>query len=68
MSSKPGTTRTRVRSAGGEKTVGRLVLAVLASWGVYVALDRFTVAPDAFAYWVSGAAAALALTVRTGRR
>ncbi|MEU8383971.1 hypothetical protein [Streptosporangium sp. NPDC048865] len=65
------TTRTHATNASkadNEKTFGRLVLAVLLSWGVYVVLDRFTVAPDPLAYWLSGAAAALILAVRAGRR
>lgn len=60
--------KTRAHSGRGEKAFGRLFLAALLSWGVYVACDRFTVAPDALACWASGAVAALTLTVRAGRR
>ncbi|UBU19192.1 hypothetical protein [Nonomuraea gerenzanensis] len=59
--------RTSRRSKGGDVLLGRLVAAVVLSWGVYVVLDRFTVAPAALALWLS-AAAALTLTIRAGRR
>lgn len=60
-------TRPRSRSASSEKTIGRLLLAALLSWIAYVLLDHFTIAPDSFAMWASGAVAALTLTVRAGK-
>ncbi|MBX6386695.1 MAG: hypothetical protein IRZ07_27585 [Microbispora sp.] len=64
---RPAKARVRSGSGSGEKALGRLCFAAFLSWITYVLLDQLTVAPDALATWVSGAMAALALTVRAGR-